>query len=98
MVKEFADQSLLKLIMLASVRVWYSQHNTLPLFLCEVDGSILPADGVGKCVGYRWTGDLSATRSVEENIQKAHSAFFHFGSIGVFQGDISPLSSREVHD
>ena len=30
------------------------------------------------------------------NIQKARRAFFHYGSIGVFQGDISPLSSREV--
>ena len=33
---------------------------------------------------------------MEENIRKAHCAFFHFGSIGVFQGDISPMSSKEV--
>ena len=59
---------------------------TLPV--CEVDGSVLPAGDAGKC--------LSASRSVEENIQKARRAFFHYGSIGVFQGDISPLSSREV--
>lgn len=39
-----------------------------------------------------------ASRSVEENIQKACRAFFHFGSIGIFQGDISPPSSREVID
>ena len=31
-----------------------------------------------------------------ENIRKAHRAFFHYGSIGVFQGDICPLSSRAV--
>ena len=27
---------------------------------------------------------------------KARRVFFHYGSIGVFQGDISPLSSRSV--
>ena len=33
---------------------------------------------------------------MEENIQNARCVFFHFGSIRVFQGDISPLSSKEV--
>ena len=37
-----------------------------------------------------------ASRAVEENIQKARKAFFHLGSIGAFQGDLSPLSSRSV--
>ena len=32
----------------------------------------------------------------DENIKKARRAFFHYGSIGVFQGDICPLSSRSV--
>ena len=40
--------------------------------------------------------DLSASTSIDENIRKARHAFFHFGSIGVFQGDVSPLSSRAV--
>jgi len=37
-------------------------------------------------------GDLLATRVVEENIKKAQRVFFHYGSIGVFQGDLSPVS------
>ena len=41
-------------------------------------------------------GGREISRSVKENIKKARCAFFHFSSIGVFQGDISPLSSREV--
>ena len=41
-------------------------------------------------------GGREISRSVKENIKKARRAFFHFSSIGVFQGDISPLSSREV--
>jgi len=50
----------------------------------EVDGSVLPAGDMGKCLGYWWKGDLLATRAVEENIMKARRAFFHYGSIGVF--------------
>ena len=37
-----------------------------------------------------------AKRAVEEGIKKARRSFFHFGAIGVFQGDLSPLSSRAV--
>ena len=47
-------------------------------------------------VGYSWwQGNLMVNRAVEEDIKKARS-FFHFGAIGVFQGDLSPLSSRAV--
>ena len=59
-------------------------------------GAVLPAEDVHKCLGYWWKGDLLATKSVEENILNAHHAFFHYGSIGVIQGDINPLSSRSV--
>ena len=37
-----------------------------------------------------------ATRAVEENVKKARRSFFLYGGIGVFQGDLSPLSSRSV--
>ena len=56
----------------------------------------MPAGDVGKCLGYWWKGDLLATKSVVENIKKARHAFFHYGSIGVFQGNICPLSSKSV--
>ena len=61
-----------------------------------MDGSIIPAGHVGKCLGHWWKGDLSASRSVEENIGKVHHPFFHFSSIGVFQSNMSPRSSKEV--
>lgn len=48
----------------------------------QVDESALPAGDAGKCLGYWWKGDLSATKSVEENIANAWHAFFHYGSIG----------------
>ena len=40
--------------------------------------------------------DLLSCRAVQENIKKARRSFFMFGSIGVYQGDLSPLSARSV--
>ena len=74
----------------------FSKDQRVALPTCEVDGSVLPAGDAGKCLGYWWKGDLLASRAVEENIKKARRAFFHYGSIGVFQGDLSPLSCRLV--
>ena len=61
-----------------------------------VEGSLIPTSDVGIHLGYWWRGDLLATRSIEENIWKARSAFFCYGSIGVFQGDVCPLSLKSV--
>ena len=46
--------------------------------------------------GLRWRGDLLALRAVEENIQKARRAFFHFGSIGAFQSLVNKVGSGDV--
>ena len=94
--KDFADQNLLKLNVSKCEIVLFSVQHSTSYPVCKVDESVIPAGDVGKCLGYWWKGDLSASRSIEENVQRARRAFFHFGSIGVFQGDISPLSSREV--
>ena len=51
---------------------------------CSIDGEVIPAGKVGKCLGYWWSEDLMATRAVEENIKKARKSFFLYGSIGVF--------------
>lgn len=58
--------------------------------VCDVDGVVVPSGNVGKCLGYWWKGDLLSSKSIEEKHQQS------FGSIGVFCGDISPLSSRSV--
>ena len=62
----------------------------------EIDGCCVRSGTEAKCLGYWWSSNLFATKSVHENIQKARRAFFYFGSIGVFQGDLSPLSTRSV--
>ena len=69
----------------------------VPSIVCEVDSQVLPSSSTGKCLGYWWSGDLGAGRAVEENITKARRAFFQLGSLmGVFHGDLSPLSTRYV--
>ena len=49
-----------------------------------------------KCLGYIWKGSFSSKPMIESNISKARKAFFSYGSIGAFQGDLSPLSCRSV--
>ena len=70
-----------------------NQTNQFPE--CSID-DMLPASDVGKFLGYWWRGDQMATKAVEENLKKAKSSVFPYGGIGVFQGDLSPLSSRSV--
>ena len=41
-------------------------------------------------LGYWWRSDLLATCAIEENIKRARWVFFLFGSVGTFQGDLSP--------
>ena len=59
-----------------------------------LDGFCIKSSTQAKCLAYWWSTDLLATKSVEENVKKARRAFFHFGSIGAFQGDLSPLSTK----
>ena len=96
LVDAFAKENFLRLNLSKCEIVLFSRDQSTALPICEVDGSVLPAGVVGKCLGYWWKGDLLATKCVEENILKARRAFFRYGSIGVFQGDISPLSSGDM--
>ena len=95
-VKTFADENFLTLNLSKCEIVTFSKDQSRTHPVCEIDGAVIPAGDCGKCLGYWWRGDLLATKSVDENIAKARRAFFHYGSIGVFQGELSPLSSRSV--
>ena len=83
--KEFADQNLMKLDVSKCEIVVFSTQHSSSLPVCEVDGSVMPAGDVGKCLGYWWKGDLSASKSVEENIQKARRAFSTSGASELFR-------------
>ena len=66
-----AEQNLLKLnISKCEIVLFSKQASSSALPVCEVDGSVLPAGDARKCLGYWWKGDLSASRSVEENIRR----------------------------
>ena len=60
------------------------------------EGTHIPISEEGKCLGYWWRSDLLATRAIDENMKKARRAFYLFGSIGVFHGHLSPLSSVSI--
>ena len=96
LVKTFAEENLLKLNTNKCEIVVFSRDRKFVPPSCEVEGPEMPVGDVGKCLGYWWKGDLLATISVDKNTKKARRAFFHYGSIGVFHGDICPLSSNSV--
>ena len=50
------------------------------------------------CLGYWWCWDLSTTKAVDEAIKKARRAFFAFGAIGAFQGQLNPISGRSIYE
>ena len=56
-------------------------------------GCSFPVREEVKCLGYLWRPNLSSIRMIEERVQRARRAFFQFGSISAFQGDLSPISS-----
>ena len=67
--------------------------------------TIATLEGVGltpqlsaKCFGYWWCWDLSATKAVDEAIKKARRAFFAFGAIEAFQGQLNPISGRSIYE
>ena len=87
----FAEKNLLEMNITKCEIVLFSNHWNTTLSVCEMNGSVVPTGDIGKYLGYWWRGDLLATTSVDDNIQEARYAFFHFGSIVVFQGDVSSL-------
>ena len=97
MVKDFAAHNFLKLNVQKCEIVMFSHGCSAGVVpQCEIDGSQIPVRNAAKCLGYWWRGDMMALRSVEENIRRARKSFFHYGSLGAFQGDLSPLSTRSI--
>ena len=50
-----------------------------------------------KCLGVWWNHNLSAHKSVNENICKARRAFFAFGKMHAFHGHLNPLSAISIY-
>ena len=95
-VQDFARHNLLRLNVQKCEIVVFSRNKMKQFPECSIDGELIPAWDVGKCLGYWWREDLTATRAVEDNIKKAWKSFLLCGGTGVFLGDLGPLSSRSV--
>ncbi len=61
-------------------------------------GSTVSTIAHAKCLGVWWSHNLSALRSVQENVIKARKAFFAFGRIEAFQGHLNPLSANSIYE
>ena len=92
MVQEFAKSNYLKLNYSKCKIVLFSRRLIIPSSPYVFEGTHIPVSEEGKYLAYRWKGDLLATWAIDENMRKACRAFFLFGSIGVFHGDLSPLN------
>ena len=66
--------------------------------IATLEGSGLVPQLNAKYLGYWWCWDLSATKAVDEAIKKARRAFFAFGTIGAFQGQLNPISGRSIYE
>ena len=95
-VLKFTSNNFLQLNPAKCEIISFAQHNTVHDPVCEIEGKQLPASGTAKCLGYSWNHNLSAKPSIEHNILKARKSFFAYGSLGLFKGDLSPLSGRSM--
>ena len=68
LLRVFAEENLLKLNISKYEIVPFLSQKGIALPFCEVERSVMPAGNVGKCLGYLWRGDLSASTSIDENI------------------------------
>ena len=99
MVKRFASHNFLKLNE-SKCEVVVCGKSTLPPHTSSnsecLNVNSFPVKHCGKCLGYLWNQNLSSTNMIEERILKARGAFFQFGSISAFQGDLSPTSISSI--
>jgi len=93
LVQRFAKENFLKLITIKCEVVVFASDSHAAHPECKIAELAISVGSEDKCLGYWWRGDLMANRAVEEGIKKARRSFFHYGTIGVFQGDLSPLRS-----
>ena len=69
---------------------------TAPIATLECSGLVPQLNA--RCLGYWWCWGLSATKAVDKAIKKARRAFFAFGAIRAFQGQLNPISGRSIYE
>ena len=56
-----------------------------------VQGQTVAHSEACKCLGIWLDSNLTGKRAVEEDVKNARKAFFSFGSVGAFHGQLNPL-------
>ena len=94
-VLKFTRENILKLNTSKCEIIMFGRSATKPQKR-DLEVNISVKDEV-KCLGYRWKGNLSSLSMIQECIQKSRRAFFEFGSVFAFQGNLSPLFSSSIY-
>ena len=71
-------------------------HHALPEQSIDLVDQTRVTKKEAKYLGVWWCQDLSSKKSVVENTNKAHRAFFALGTINKFQGKCNPLTVRSL--
>ena len=93
---EFLGENFLQLNADKCEMVVHTHGSRTQTISVDIGSVSLESSNASKCLGTWWTPDLAPTKAITENISSARRAFFSFGSMGVFQGHLNPLSSRSV--
>ena len=96
-INNFTLQNGLKLNSSKTEIIQISQHLPTLEPIKLPDLTITPVHNA-KCLGIWWQHNLSADRAVQENISKARRAFFAYGQLEAFQGNLNPLSSSSIFE
>ena len=96
MVSRFTSENFLTLNESKCEVIICKKSSRLPSLVSITNGDTsecsFPVKEEAKCLGYVWRSNLSSTGMIDERIQRARRAFFQFGNISAFQGDLSPAS------
>ena len=95
-VSKFTTENFLQLNPSKCEIISFSRQVAVSQLDLNIDGMSIQSSETAKYLGYIWKGSFSSKPMIESNISKARKAFFSYGSIGAFQGDLSPLSCRSL--
>ena len=97
-IESYAAENVLTLNASKCEIVIVSSQKAISSVVCSIAGQPLQPSSSARCLGYWWSWDLSADASIDVAISKARKCFFAFGSMGAFQGQISPLSGQSIFE
>ena len=95
-VSSFASDNFLQLNPSKCEIVSFSSKSGSTQIQSSLNGATLPCIDGANCLGYVWDSTVSSKPTIEHNVVKARKVFFGYGSIGAYQGAISPLSCRSL--